>query len=142
MLQHSLSFCVTAGLCWCSNAFAPLNAALRPKSAVRLPNPVFANDLNDRETDVDDLNVLWDSVVRIYCTHSEPDMTMPWQKERQYSSTASGFVVQIPGLGLRIITNAHAVEYGSIVQVSSFQRENSFFRGGCCFFFFFFCNSS
>jgi len=55
--------------------------------------------------------------VRIYCTHSEPDWLMPWQRDRQYSSTSSGFAVKVPDLGWRIMTNAHAVEYGRFIQV-------------------------
>ena len=58
-----------------------------------------------------------DAVVKIYATHSDPDYLIPWQKRQQTTSTSSGFVIDVPGLGLRVMTNAHSVEYGSVVQV-------------------------
>lgn len=69
------------------------------------------------ESEDDDLNTVWDSIIRIYCTHSEPKWKMPWQREGQEQSSASGFFINIPGIGPRIMTNAHAVEYGRIIQV-------------------------
>lgn len=54
-----------------------------------------------------------DGVVRVYCTHSQPNYGMPWQRRKQEFSTSSGFVIE----GRRIITNAHAVEYGTLIQV-------------------------
>lgn len=63
----------------------------------------------------------FDSVVRVYCTHAEHELTMPWQRSRQYSSTSSAFVIATPTpddpTRRRIITNAHAVEHGTMVQV-------------------------
>ena len=58
-----------------------------------------------------------DAVVKVYATHSDPDYLIPWQKKHQTSSTSSGFVINVPGLGYRVMTNAHSVEYGSVVQV-------------------------
>mmetsp|Transcript_23201 Transcript_23201/g.50229 ORF Transcript_23201/g.50229 Transcript_23201/m.50229 type:complete len:591 (+) Transcript_23201:102-1874(+) len=58
-----------------------------------------------------------DSVVKVYATHSEPDFLIPWQKQHQTTSTSSGFVLNIPGIGFRVMTNAHSVEYGRVVQV-------------------------
>ena len=74
---------------------------------------------------------IFDSIILIHCTHREPDCLMPWQNVQQESSTSSGFVINISGYkstsspnknhkgdhGLRIMTNAHSVEYGSIVRV-------------------------
>lgn len=40
-----------------------------------------------------------------------------WQKQHQTTSTSSGFVLNCPGIGYRVMTNAHSVEYGSVVQV-------------------------
>ncbi|KAG5190607.1 trypsin-like cysteine/serine peptidase domain-containing protein [Tribonema minus] len=54
-----------------------------------------------------------DSVVRIYCTHNLPSYSMPWQRLRQDQSTSTGFVIE----GRRIITNAHSVEYSTMIQV-------------------------
>ncbi|EJK64737.1 hypothetical protein THAOC_14498, partial [Thalassiosira oceanica] len=57
-----------------------------------------------------------DSVVKIFASHSEPDYLLPWQRQQQSTSTSSGFIVEVPG-GIRVITNAHSVEYTSVVQV-------------------------
>ena len=36
---------------------------------------------------------LMDSVVKVFCTHTEPNYSLPWQRKRQISSTSSGFVI-------------------------------------------------
>lgn len=61
-------------------------------------------------------------VVRIFCTHSEPNFHMPWQRKKQELSTSSGFIIP----GRRILTNAHAVEYGSLVQVKKCHSETKY----------------
>lgn len=53
------------------------------------------------------------SVVKIYCTFTEPHFGLPWQMKRQNSSTSSGFVIS----GRRIIGNAHGVAFHSVVRV-------------------------
>ncbi|KAI7842528.1 hypothetical protein COHA_003882 [Chlorella ohadii] len=59
-----------------------------------------------------------DAVVKIYCTHTEPNYSLPWQRKRQYASTSSGFVVLGEQEGQRyLLTNAHSVEYFSQVKV-------------------------
>eukprot|EP01035_Chromulina_nebulosa_P034739 gene34739-46648_t len=64
-------------------------------------------------------NKLLNGVVRIYCTHSLPNFGMPWQRQKQEFSTSTGFMID----GRRILTNAHAVEYGSLIQVKKRQSE-------------------
>eukprot|EP00903_Cladosiphon_okamuranus_P015248 g14092.t1 len=54
-----------------------------------------------------------DNVVRVYCTHNMPNWSLPWQRLKQEQSTSTGFVID----GRRIITNAHAVEYSTMIQV-------------------------
>ncbi|GAQ91114.1 HrtA/DegP protease [Klebsormidium nitens] len=54
-----------------------------------------------------------DAVVKVYCTHTEPNYSLPWQKKRQYSSTGSGFMCA----GRRVLTNAHCVEHHTQVKV-------------------------
>ncbi|KAJ6873523.1 hypothetical protein NC651_032409 [Populus alba x Populus x berolinensis] len=49
----------------------------------------------------------------VYCTHTEPDYSLPWQKQRQYTSTGSAFMI---GNG-KLLTNAHCVEYYTQVKV-------------------------
>jgi len=82
-----------------------------------------SDEQGDTEADdIEDNNSILNSVVRIYCTHSEPNFGMPWQRLRQESSTSSGFITR----DHKILTNAHAVEYGSIVQVKKRQSEKKY----------------
>ncbi|KAJ7542647.1 hypothetical protein O6H91_09G005100 [Diphasiastrum complanatum] len=66
----------------------------------------------DRVEDIQDDSFL-DAVVKVYCTHSEPDYSLPWQKRRQFHSTGSGFMIS----GRRLLTNAHCVEHHTQVKV-------------------------
>lgn len=77
------------------------------------------NDFSDNNSEEEEriLARTLDSVLKVYATHSEPDFLIPWQKRHQTTSTSSGFVIDVPGLGFRVMTNAHSVEYGSVVQV-------------------------
>ena len=44
-----------------------------------------------------------DAVIKLFCTHTEPNYSLPWQMRHQTASTSSGFVID----GQRILTNAH-----------------------------------
>lgn len=57
-----------------------------------------------------------DAVVKIYCIHSEPNFSMPWQRKRQYNSFSSGFAVS-DGAQRWLLTNAHSVSYHTQVRV-------------------------
>lgn len=46
---------------------------------------------------------------QVFCMHSEPNWSLPWQRKRQYSSSGSGFIIE----GRRILTNAHCIEHGT-----------------------------
>ncbi|CAI9766755.1 unnamed protein product [Fraxinus pennsylvanica] len=54
-----------------------------------------------------------DSVVKVFCVHTEPNFSLPWQRKRQYSSSSSGFIIG----GRRIFTNAHSVEHHTQVKL-------------------------
>ncbi|GBG73082.1 hypothetical protein CBR_g12798 [Chara braunii] len=54
-----------------------------------------------------------DAVVKVYCTYTEPNFSLPWQKKRQYSSTGSGFMCA----GRRVLTNAHCVQHHTQVKL-------------------------
>ncbi|KAG8638828.1 hypothetical protein MANES_14G068600v8 [Manihot esculenta] len=54
-----------------------------------------------------------DAVVKVFCVHTEPNFSLPWQRKRQYSSSSSGFVIG----GRRILTNAHSVEHYTQVKL-------------------------
>jgi len=68
------------------------------------------------------LSRVLDSILKVHCTHSEPDPILPWQRIAQSTSTSSGFVIS----GRRIMTNAHSVEYGSIIQVQRRGQETKY----------------
>lgn len=54
-----------------------------------------------------------DAVVKVFCVHTEPNFSLPWQRKRQYSSNSSGFVIS----GRRVLTNAHSVEHYTQVKL-------------------------
>lgn len=54
-----------------------------------------------------------EAVVKVFCVHTEPNFSLPWQRKRQYSSSSSGFIVS----GRRVLTNAHSVEHHTQVKV-------------------------
>ncbi|OMO64548.1 Peptidase S1 [Corchorus olitorius] len=54
-----------------------------------------------------------DAVVKVFCVHTEPNYSLPWQRKRQYSSSSSGFVIG----GKRVLTNAHSVEHHTQVKL-------------------------
>lgn len=54
-----------------------------------------------------------DAVVKVFCVHTEPNLSLPWQRKRQYSSSSSGFVIG----GKRVLTNAHSVEHYTQVKL-------------------------
>ncbi|XP_062233212.1 protease Do-like 9 [Phragmites australis] len=54
-----------------------------------------------------------DAVVKVFCVHTEPNFSLPWQRKRQYSSSSSGFIIE----GRRVLTNAHSVEHYTQVKL-------------------------
>eukprot|EP00892_Ulva_mutabilis_P000485 jgi/Ulvmu1/10437/UM062_0034.1 len=66
---------------------------------------------------------LMNPVIKVYCRHTEPNYSLPWQRQRQYSSSSSGFAVlwgdvDSDGNPKRwLLTNGHSVEYHSQVRV-------------------------
>ncbi|XVF21883.1 hypothetical protein REPUB_Repub12eG0127700 [Reevesia pubescens] len=73
--------------------------------------------LDSREQQVEPGNLqdatFLSAVVKVYCTHTAPDYSLPWQKQRQYTSTGSAFMI---GDG-KLLTNAHCVEHDTQVKV-------------------------
>ncbi|KAL6579890.1 Protease Do-like 9 [Orobanche minor] len=63
-----------------------------------------------------------DSVVKVFCVHTEPDFSLPWQRKRQYSSSSSGFVIS----GRRVLTNAHSVEHYTQVKLKKRGSETKY----------------
>ena len=60
----------------------------------------------------------FDAVVKVYCIHTEPNYSLPWQRKRQFSSTSSGFMVKNEQGQRCLLTNAHSVEYHTQVSNS------------------------
>ncbi|GMH40536.1 hypothetical protein BSKO_08440 [Bryopsis sp. KO-2023] len=54
-----------------------------------------------------------DSIVKVFCSHTEPNFSLPWQRKRQYASMGSGFAVE----GKRLLTNAHCIDHHTLVRV-------------------------
>uniref|UniRef100_A0A7I4DFC6 Protease Do-like PDZ domain-containing protein n=3 Tax=Physcomitrium patens TaxID=3218 RepID=A0A7I4DFC6_PHYPA len=54
-----------------------------------------------------------DAVVKVFCVHTEPNFSLPWQRKRQFSSNSSGFIIK----DRRVLTNAHSVEHHTQVKV-------------------------
>ncbi|XP_050382706.1 protease Do-like 9 [Argentina anserina] len=63
-----------------------------------------------------------DSVVKVFCVHTEPNFSLPWQRKRQYSSSSSGFVIG----GKRVLTNAHSVEHHTQVKLKKRGSETKY----------------
>lgn len=60
-----------------------------------------------------DSDIIMEGVVKVFCIHTEPNFSLPWQRKRQFSSSSSGFIIE----GRRILTNAHCVEHNTQVKV-------------------------
>ena len=67
-----------------------------------------------------------DSVVKVFCVHTQPNYSLPWQRKRQFSSTSSGFMVKGPKGENWLLTNAHSVEYHSQVKIKKRGDDRKF----------------
>ncbi|KAI3879140.1 hypothetical protein MKX03_010644 [Papaver bracteatum] len=63
--------------------------------------------------DVRKVAPLMDAVVKVFCAHSAPNYSLPWQRVQQYASTSSGFIIS----GRKVLTNAHSVEHYTQVKL-------------------------
>lgn len=63
-----------------------------------------------------------DAVVKVFCVHTDPNFSLPWQRKRQYSSSSSGFVIG----GRRVLTNAHSVEHYTQVKLKKRGSDTKF----------------
>ncbi|CAI0446105.1 unnamed protein product [Linum tenue] len=87
----------------------------KPFGAQRKDNKSFQFDLKEQPVGAGNLQgaAFLNAVVKVYCTHTTPDYCLPWQKQRQFTSTGSAFMI---GNG-KLLTNAHCVEYQTQVKV-------------------------
>ncbi|KAG2483061.1 hypothetical protein HYH03_018044 [Edaphochlamys debaryana] len=98
-----------------TSADAAMDAGVGAQPSGLPPKPrarTRSGDLGERgETGESDTNM--EAVVKVFCTHVEPNYSLPWQRKRQYSSNSSGFLLP----GRRILTNAHCVDHYTQVKV-------------------------
>ncbi|XP_073009671.1 protease Do-like 2, chloroplastic [Typha latifolia] len=91
-------------------------SAVFKSAGVQKKDRGFVYDLKDQQAgdtrNLQDTTFL-NAVVKVYCTHTAPDYSLPWQKQRQFTSTGSAFMI---GDG-KVLTNAHCVEHHTQVKV-------------------------
>ncbi|KAK4264308.1 hypothetical protein QN277_025506 [Acacia crassicarpa] len=66
-----------------------------------------------------------DSVVKVFCVHSPPNFSKPWQRMEPYKSSkssSSGFVIS----GKRVLTNAHSVEHYTEVKLKKHGSDTKY----------------
>lgn len=63
-----------------------------------------------------------DCVLKVFCTHCEPNYELPWAMTPQRNSTSSGFIIR----GRQILTNAHSVEHYTSVKVKRRDCDTKF----------------
>jgi len=63
-----------------------------------------------------------DSVIKLFCTHTEPNYSLPWQFRHQTSSSSTGFLIG----ERRILTNAHCVDNYAVVKVKKRGESTKF----------------
>ena len=85
-----------------------------PSALARLGGHGLGTDIVDyMGSDVVRHEPQMDAVVKVFCTHTEPNYSLPWQRKRQVASTSSGFIIS----GRRVLTNAHSVEHHTQVKL-------------------------
>ena len=62
--------------------------------------------------------------MKVYCVHCQPNFSLPWQRNRQYSTTSTGFMVASDDKKRWLLTNAHSVEYSSQVGACSLRATH------------------
>ncbi|KAJ6686541.1 PROTEASE DO-LIKE 2 CHLOROPLASTIC [Salix purpurea] len=102
------------------------SAAFKSFGAQRKDKKEFKFDIKEQQVEPNNLKdaAFLDAVVKVYCTHTEPDYSLPWQKQRQYTSTGSAFMI---GNG-KLLTNAHCVEHHTQVKVKRRGDDTKYVR--------------
>jgi V8-like Glu-specific endopeptidase len=92
---------------------APVMDQIHPTHSVRSLDHREATNVDYMGADVVRDEPQMDAVVKVFCTHTEPNYSLPWQRKRQSASTSSGFIID----GRRVLTNAHSVEHHTVVKL-------------------------
>lgn len=105
----------TDGISGGGNGGRSQSTAFKAFGTQRKEKKEFQPDLREQQVDPGNLQdaSFLNAVVKVYCTHTAPDYSLPWQKQRQYTSTGSAFMI---GDG-KLLTNAHCVEHDTQVKV-------------------------
>ncbi|WCJ21423.1 DEGP protease 2 [Euphorbia peplus] len=93
----------------------PQSVSSRSFGTSRKDTKDFQLDFNNDMVETGNLEdtAFLNAVVKVYCTHTAPDYSLPWQRQRQYTSTGSAFMIG----DRKLLTNAHCVEYDTQVKV-------------------------
>ncbi|KAF6252023.1 trypsin-like cysteine/serine peptidase domain-containing protein [Scenedesmus sp. NREL 46B-D3] len=97
------------------------SAAAAGDLAGEAAKPASAFQPRDRRFTADS-DTIMEAVVKVFCIHTEPNFSLPWQRKRQYSSNSSGFMIA----GRRILTNAHCVDHHTQVKVKRRGSDKKF----------------
>lgn len=81
-------------------------------------NPSYPSALRSNQS----YEEVLDCVLKVYCTHCEPNYELPWAMTPQRKSTSSAFVIE----GRRILTNAHSVEHHTSVLVKKRYNDQKY----------------
>ncbi|XP_030946921.1 protease Do-like 2, chloroplastic isoform X3 [Quercus lobata] len=89
------------------------SSAFKSFGTQRKDNKEILFDMKEQQVQPGNLQeaAFLNAVVKVYCTHTAPDYSLPWQKQRQFTSTGSAFMI---GDG-KLLTNAHCVEHDTQV---------------------------
>jgi hypothetical protein len=106
---------------------APSGGGGMPPGAFPLPQSLLQHHLDYGVDDYMGADAVrdepqMDAVVKVFCSHTEPNFSLPWQRKRQSSSTSSGFIIG----GNRVLTNAHSVEHHTQVKLKKRGEEKKY----------------
>lgn len=70
-------------------------------------------DVDAADFEETSLKSMFPCIVKVFCISCDPDYCLPWQMNKQYSSTSTGFLIG----NRQILTNAHSVDNFTQVKV-------------------------
>ncbi|KAK3004157.1 hypothetical protein RJ639_019053 [Escallonia herrerae] len=93
--------------------------AFKSSGVQRKDSKGFLVDSKEQQVETGNLQdaAFLNAVVKVYCTHTAPDYSLPWQKQRQYTSTGRHVSVAFMIGDGKLLTNAHCVEHNTQVKV-------------------------
>lgn len=98
----------------------PREQPKRSQRKKRAAGSAAAEEVGSDDDGLEELGVPLDSVVKVWCVHSTPNFSLPWQRRKQFRSSGSGFCIRKKDRV--IMTNAHCIEWHAQVKV---QRRGS-----------------